>query len=113
LDISESPAPFLSELLGKLYIRANRLPELNVMIEHRVLVESTTLAQHMIDTTDKLLFQTALDMLKRLDENELVVSTLLENNMVSSIVFLKLGIRSFRIHFSFRSPRIAGPFSIS
>lgn len=86
LGISESPAPFLSELLGKLYIRANRLCELNEMIEHHVLVESATLAQHMIDTTDKLFFQTALDMLKRLDENELVVSTLLANNMVSSIL---------------------------
>ena len=101
MDILEAPAPFLSELLGKLYINAKRLPELNNMIEHRMLVESTTLAQYLVDTNDQRCFQTALDMLKRLDEYEVFVFTLLSKNMVSSSAFLNLDIRSFRIHISF------------
>lgn len=82
LDIQETPAPFLSELLAKLYIREHRLCELNAMIKHDMLVESTTLALSLVDTSEKESFQTGLDMLKRLEEHEHVLKTLLESNMV-------------------------------
>lgn len=82
LDTQQIPAPFLSELLGKLYIRENRISELNAMIKHGMLVESATLALSLIGTPGNASFQEGLDMLKRLNENEHVVSTFLGNNMV-------------------------------
>lgn len=80
MDIQETPAVFLSELLGKLYIQENRFPELDAMIRHGILEESLTLAKSL--TKHQKSFHTGIDMLKRLDEKEEVVSIFLENDMV-------------------------------
>ena len=85
VDIQEIPGPFYSELLGKLYIQDNRLPELNDLLKHGILVDSATLAQYMIqhlNDPETLCFQTGIDILKRLGENSQVLHALVAHNKV-------------------------------
>ena len=98
--IKEIPAPFLSELLGKLYISENRLPELNSLIQHQLLPDSVILAQCIIDASDSIefsSFHTGVDMLKRLAEYEKVISVLLSKNMVFLFFLFTLDEGSIRL----------------
>ena len=77
--------PFLSEFLAQLYIDASRQGELIMIIQHALLEESVPLARLLIKNaeTESLQFQIGLDILKRLKEDEEVLSELLSRKKVS------------------------------